>query len=89
MISMTKVDEAPLYVALSEENELAKLSQLSLIDLSQENWIVFGRSVHPPLYDRILRTASDSAVRPRDLHHIMVPEEAYQFILEKNGVALT
>jgi DNA-binding transcriptional LysR family regulator len=88
MISMTKVDEAPLYVALSEENELAKLPQLSLSDLSQENWIIFGRSVHPPLYDRILGTASDSAVRPRDLHHIMVPEEAYQFIVEKNGVAL-
>ena len=58
MISMTKVDEAPLYIALSEENELAKLSQLSLSDLSHENWIIFRRSVHPPLYDRILRAAS-------------------------------
>src|ERR1700722_354086 len=88
MISMTKVDEAPLFIALSEENELAKLSQLSLSDLSHENWIIFRRSVHPPLYDRILRAASDLAVRPRDMHHIMVPEEAYQLIAEKNGVAL-
>jgi DNA-binding transcriptional LysR family regulator len=88
MISMTKVDEAPFYVALSEDNELAKLPQLSLSDLSHENWIIFGRSVHPPLYDRILQAASDQAVRPRDMHHIMVPEEAYQLIAEKNGVAL-
>jgi DNA-binding transcriptional LysR family regulator len=88
MLSMTKVDEAPLYIALSEENELAKLTQLSLRNLSHENWIIFGRAVHPPLYDTILRTASDLGVRPRDLHHIMVPEEAYQLIAEKNGIAL-
>ncbi len=85
MLSMTKVDEAPLYIALSEENELAKLPQLSMGDLSHENWIIFGRSVHPPLYDRILRVASDQAIRPRDMHHIMVPEEAYQLIAEKMG----
>jgi DNA-binding transcriptional LysR family regulator len=88
MLSMTKVDEAPLYVALSEENELAKLPQLSMSNLSHQNWIIFGRSVHPPLYDRILQVASDLAIRPRDMHHIMVPEEAYQLIAEKNGVAL-
>jgi DNA-binding transcriptional LysR family regulator len=88
MLSMTKVDEAPLYVALSEENQLAKLTQLSLRNLSHENWIIFGRSVHPPLYDTIFRAASDLGVRPRDLHHIMVPEEAYQLIAEKNRVAL-
>jgi DNA-binding transcriptional LysR family regulator len=88
MLSMTKVDEAPLYIALLEENELAKLPQLSMSDLSHENWIIFGRSVHPPLYDHILRVASDLAIRPRDMHHIMVPEEAYQLIAEKNGVAL-
>jgi len=88
MLSMTKVDEAPLYIALLEENELAKLPQLSMSDLSHESWIIFGRSVHPPLYDRILRVASDLAIRPRDMHHIMVPEEAYQLIAEKNGVAL-
>ena len=55
MLSMTKVDEAPLYIALLEENELAKLPQLSMSDLSHENWIIFGRSVHPPLYDRTCR----------------------------------
>ena len=88
MLSMTKIDEAPLYVALSEENALAKLTQLSLRNLSHENWIIFGRPVHPPLYDTIFRAASDLGVRPRDLHHIMVPEEAYQLIAEKNGVAL-
>jgi DNA-binding transcriptional LysR family regulator len=88
MLSMTKIDEAPLYVALSEENALAKLTQLSLRNLSHENWIIFGRPVHPPLYDTIFRAASDVGVRPRDLHHIMVPEEAYQLIAEKNGVAL-
>jgi DNA-binding transcriptional LysR family regulator len=88
MLSMTKVDEAPLYIALLEENELAKLPQLRISDLSHENWIIFGRSVHPPLYDRILRVASDLSIRPRDMHHIMVPEEAYQLIAEKNGVAL-
>src|SRR5579871_5432069 len=79
---------APLYIALLEENELAKLPQLSMSDLSHESWIIFGRSVHPPLYDRILRVASDMTIRPRDMHHIMVPEEAYQLIAEKNGVAL-
>jgi len=57
MLSMTKIDEAPLYVALSEENALAKLTQLSLRNLGHENWIIFGRPVHPPLYDTIFRAA--------------------------------
>ena len=56
--------------------------------LLRRRCLIFGRSVHPPLYDRILRFASDLAIRPRDMHHIMVPEEAYQLIAEKNGVAL-
>jgi hypothetical protein len=47
MLSMTKVDQAPLCIALLEDNELAKLPQLSLSDRSHENWIIFGRCVRP------------------------------------------
>jgi DNA-binding transcriptional LysR family regulator len=88
MLTMTKVIEAPFYVALSEQNVLSSKSELTLRDMDQENWILFGRSVHPSLYDSIMQLCSDRGVVPRNLQHIMVSEEAYQFISEMNGVAL-
>lgn len=86
-LSMAKVGEAPFYLAFSEQNELADNQALRLDHLHKKNWIVFGRGVHPALYDSIMRVAEHRGVRPHDIHHIMIPEEAFQFITERNGIA--
>ena len=87
LLSMAKLAEAPFYVTFSEQNELAHNQTLTLDHLDQESWIMFGRGVHPALYDSIMRLAEHREVRPRDIHHIMIPEEAFHFITERNGVA--
>lgn len=88
MLSLRKVAEAPFYVAVSEENFLANQPALRLEDLDRMNWILFGRRLHPYLYDTIMRLGEQRGVRPRDVHHIIFPEEAYHFVAESNGVAL-
>jgi DNA-binding transcriptional LysR family regulator len=88
MLSMMKVSEAPFYVAMSEHNELASHRALNVCHLDEKSWVLFGRGVHPPLYDSMMRVAEGHKVRPRDLHHILMPEEAFELIAERNGLAL-
>jgi DNA-binding transcriptional LysR family regulator len=88
MLSALKVSEAPFYVAMSEHNELASHRVLNFGHLDKKSWVLFGRGVHPPLYDSVMRVADGHKVRPRDLHHIMVPEEAFELVAERNGLAL-
>lgn len=87
MLSMTKVAEAPFYLALSEESKLADRPELKLEDVDGADWVLFERKLHPSLYDCIMRVAEDRDIRPRDIHRIMMPEEAYHFVTERNGVA--
>jgi hypothetical protein len=87
MLSMMKVSEAPFYVVMSEHNELASHRTLNFGHLDEKSWVLFGRAVHPPLYDSVMRVAEGHKVRPRDVHHIMVPEEAFEIIAERNGIA--
>jgi AraC-like DNA-binding protein len=88
MLSIMKVSEAPFYVAMCEHNELASHRALNFGHLDKKSWVLFGRELHPPLYDSVMRVAEGHKVRPRDLCHIMVPEEAFEFIAERNGLAL-
>jgi DNA-binding transcriptional LysR family regulator len=88
LLSMTKIADSPFYVAMSEDHELASQRSVHLGELDKENWVVFGRSMHPPLYDSIMRVTEAHQVSPRELHHIMVPEEAYQPVAENGGLAL-
>lgn len=87
MLSMTKVAEAPFYLALSEESKLADRPELKLEDVDGADWVLFERKLHPSLYDCIMRVAEDRDIRPRDIHRVMMPEEAYHFVTEGNGVA--
>jgi DNA-binding transcriptional LysR family regulator len=86
-LSMAKVGEEPFYLAFAEQSDLAHSQALTLEQLHNKTWILFGRGVHHSLYDSILRLAEQKAVRPHDIQHILIPEEAFQFITEWRGVA--
>jgi DNA-binding transcriptional LysR family regulator len=88
LLSMTKVAEAPLYVAMSEDHELASQRAVHLTELDKGSWVVCGRATHPPLYDSIMRVTEAHRISPRELRQIMVPEEAYQPVAENGGLAL-
>lgn len=86
-LSMTKVSEAPFYMAVSEESDFAERPDLRMQDLDCSTWVLFGRHLHPSLYDAILRLAEGRDSRPREIHHVMFPEEAYHFIADGHAVA--
>jgi len=56
-------------------------------DLDGSNWVLFGRRLRPSLYDAILRLAEVREARPREIHHVMFPEEAYHYIADSDAVA--
>jgi hypothetical protein len=43
--------------------------------------------MHPPVYDAVMRLAEERKVLPTEVRHIVIPEDAYPFIAEDNGVA--
>ena len=87
-LSMTQVAEEPLWVALSEESSLADCSALQLRDMDGCLWALFTRDTQPAMYDNILRVAGERGVRPIELQEVLVPDEAYQGITERKGVAV-
>ena len=87
-LSMTKVAEEPLWVAISEENPLADCTSLQLKDLDGCPWIVFARYTQPAMCDAIARLASERGFRWAELQEILAPEEAFQPVVERNGVAI-
>lgn len=87
-LSMTKVAEEPLWVALCEESPLADCPSLHLRDLDGCPWVLFARSAQPGTFDSIVRLASERGIRWVELQEILAPEEAFQSIVERNGVAV-
>ena len=87
MLSATKIAESPFYIAMSDEHELATHEALSLTDLDGKEWVLFERRVHPRMYDLIMRQTQESNVTPTQIHHVLIAEEAFQFISQGHGVA--
>jgi len=87
MLSVMKVGESPFYLAVAEDNEIADQPALGMRDLDGASWVLFGRRLHPSLYDSIMRLADEHSVHPREIHHIMLPEEAYHFVVANNAIA--
>lgn len=86
-LTRVKVTEAPFYIAMSRHHELAACRSVNLAMLHQHRWILFERRLHPPVYDRVLRTAETKNVIPRNVGHVTAPEEAYPFVADGSAVA--
>jgi DNA-binding transcriptional LysR family regulator len=88
-LTTTKVSESPLYVVLPERSPLAAKSSLTLLDLSDERWILFERKAHPDMYDAILRRAAEEEIVFRNGQKVLTAEDAAQLVAENLGVAFT
>lgn len=84
---MVKVAESPFYIAMSKEDELASESSVALDALAGRAWVIFERTMHPPVYDSVMRIAREHKVVPAKVHHIVVPEDAYPFIADAGALA--
>lgn len=86
-LTTVKVGEAPFYIAMPEEDELAYENFVTLDMLAGRSWVIFERRMHPPVYDAVMRRAEERKIAPAKLHHIVVPEDAYSFIADDAAVA--
>ena len=86
-LTMVKIAEAPFYIAMSKDNELASKPSVTLDALVGRSWVIFERTMHPPVYDSVMRLARERNVSAAKVHHVVVPEDAYPFIADTGAVA--
>jgi DNA-binding transcriptional LysR family regulator len=86
-LSTVQISESPFFITMSAEDDLAHRQQLTLDDLSEREWVLFERHVHPPLYELILDLAQKRNVRPTKIHYFVAAEEALPFIAQSGAIA--
>lgn len=78
----------PLYAALPESHPAAQKEQVSLQDLTKDDWILFGRRVHPVVHERIMDAAGREGISPKNVHDIITVQQAIHLVSERVGVAI-
>jgi DNA-binding transcriptional LysR family regulator len=86
-LSTVQIAESPIFITMSGEDDLSHQPQLALDDLSDREWVLFERHVHPPLYEAILDLAKLRNVHPTKIHHFVAAEEALPFITQSGAIA--
>jgi DNA-binding transcriptional LysR family regulator len=87
LLTTVKVAESSFFIAMSERDNLAKLSSITLDAMTDRCWILFERRLHPPVYDAIMQLAGERKVTPTKIEHITTPEEAFPFVANGSCVA--
>jgi DNA-binding transcriptional LysR family regulator len=78
----------PLYAALPESHPAAQKEYVALQDLTQDDWILFGRRVHPVVHDAIMDAAGREGISPKNAHDIITAQQAIHLVSERVGVAI-
>ena len=86
-LTTTKVSEAPLYAVLPAGSPLLQKAAVTLVDLSDQTWILFEKKAHPLMYDTILRRAEEEGISVKDGQKVLSAEDAAQLVSEHLGVA--
>ncbi len=86
LLTTVKVAEAPFYIAMSKQDQLASKPEVTLDDLAGRSWILFERRLHPPVYDALMHLAESRGIVPAKVQHVTQPEEAFPFV-KTSGVA--
>jgi DNA-binding transcriptional LysR family regulator len=87
LLTTVKIAEAPFYIAMSEEDDLARQPSVTLDDLADRCWITFERRLHPMLYDNVLAVSEAKGVAALRLQHVTGPEEAFPSVAEGGCIA--
>jgi DNA-binding transcriptional LysR family regulator len=87
-ISSTEVANQPFFVAMLEEDTLARGQEVNHHQLADVSCILFERHVHPLLYDALRKAAKPASKPGTSTHHVMTAEDASQFVLRGFGVAV-
>ena len=87
LLTTAKIAEAPFYIAMSENDVLARHASITLDQMADRCWILFERRLHPTLYDNVMTAAEAKGVSPQRIQHITGPEEAFPCVAEEGCIA--
>ena len=88
LLTSLKIDEAPLYIVISRDDELADHPSVAFHQLANRRWILFQRQSHPLLYDLIQKRAQELKIIPSAIQHFMIPEEAIPLMSDPGGAVI-
>lgn len=77
-----------LFVAMLNDDRLAIQGEIGGGDLEDKSCIIFERHVHAFLYDELVRLTQPASRIGQSLHHVMIAEDAAQFVRRGFGVAI-
>ena len=87
LLTTIKIAEAPFFIAMSEDDDLARQPSVSLDDLARRCWVTFERRLHPTLYDNVLAISAAKGVAASRIQHVTGPEEAFPSVADGGCVA--
>jgi len=86
-LSTLRLADNPFYIAMATEDPLVQHRDVVLQQMQSRNWISLSRHANAYLCDMILFVSPGKDVRPRDIFHVMSPEEVPELILEHQALA--
>jgi DNA-binding transcriptional LysR family regulator len=86
-LTAIKIDESPFYIAMSKKDILAGESSVTLDSLAGRMWVMPEHWTHPLVDNAIMKLAEAHKVRPAKVQHIVLPEEAFPYIVDGAAVA--
>jgi DNA-binding transcriptional LysR family regulator len=87
-ITSVLLSRAQLYALVPEGHAAAHKGSLVLQDLAQDAWILFSKQVHPLLRSAIIDAAQREGIVPKDVHDILIAQEAFHLVAQHEGVAI-
>jgi DNA-binding transcriptional LysR family regulator len=86
--SAVKISEEPFYVALPLSDPLCAKRELSIRDLANRRLALFERQVNPLVHERVQKVLAENQVIPAEIQYFIQPEEAANFLLQRESLAL-
>jgi DNA-binding transcriptional LysR family regulator len=87
-LSLLQLADNPFYVTMGTDDSLVQHREIHLEQVRDRNWILLSRHANSYLYDMVLFVGSSKNVRPKDIFHVMSPEEVSELMLEHQALAL-
>ncbi len=87
-ISMTVLADEPFYITMGQDDPLAAKPSVGLKDLKDRCCVMLGHAVHSSLYDTLESNAAENNIRFSEVHHVLAPEEAFHYVMDREGLAI-
>ena len=87
LLTVVRIAESPYFIGMSIRDALAERPSVTLQDLSGRPLVIFARSIHPLLYDLVMKEFEEKGIRFPDVQQVLTPEEVFPHVTEGKHIA--